>query len=171
MRPWRGPALSATVATIALVVLLALKPVSTSRTFAIWTLLVAALALLVIVRRAGVQRQPRRTRFEVALRGRPPAPLSPPVEFVRVERELELGIASADHAHRRLLPLLRGAAVARLRSRHGIELERRPDAARELLGDDVWDLLRPDRPAPADRHAPGIPRRRIAATIERLQSL
>ncbi|HKI93484.1 MAG TPA: hypothetical protein VJ986_14375, partial [Gaiellaceae bacterium] len=86
-------------------------------------------------------------------------------------RELELGAASAMHAHRRLLPLLREAAASRIGSRHGFELDRRPDAARRLLGDEVWELLRPDRPEPADRHGPGVPRRSITTVIERVESL
>jgi hypothetical protein len=88
-----------------------------------------------------------------------------------MERELELGIAGAGHAHHRLLPLLRSAAVARLSSRHGVELDRRPEAAEALLGEDAWELLRPDRPEPADRFAPGVPRERVAAMIERIESL
>jgi hypothetical protein len=88
-----------------------------------------------------------------------------------MERELVLGVADADHAHRRLLPLLRAAAAARLSARHGIELERRPEAARALLGEDVWELLRPDRPEPKNRHAAGVPRDRVAAVIERVESL
>jgi hypothetical protein len=88
-----------------------------------------------------------------------------------MERELVLGSADADHAHRRLLPLLRSAAAARISAKHGFELARRPEAARALLGDDVWDLLRPDRPQPADRHAPGLPRAEVAAVIERIESL
>ena len=63
------------------------------------------------------------------------------------------------------------AASARLASRHGIELERRPEAARAMLGEDVWELLRPDRPEPADRHGPGVPREQVAAVIEALESL
>jgi hypothetical protein len=43
--------------------------------------------------------------------------------------------------------------------------------ARSLLGEDVWELLRPDRPEPDDRHGPGIPRERIAAVIERVEVL
>ena len=88
-----------------------------------------------------------------------------------MERQLVLGVADADHAHRRLLPLLRAAAAARLSARHGLELERRPDAARALLGDDTWELLRPDRPEPDDRNAPGLPMgqlRDVISTLERL---
>lgn len=156
-------------ATAALVILLALRPLSTSRALAIWVVMVAALALLLLVEHSREGRGTR-SRFEAALR-RPPAATSQPVELLRVERELELGIAGAGNAHRRLLPLLREAAAARLASRHGVELERRPDAARALLGDEVWELLRPDRPEPADRFGPGVPRERVAAVIERIEAL
>jgi hypothetical protein len=80
-------------------------------------------------------------------------------------------MAGAGHAQHRLIPILREAAAARLGSRHGIELERKPAAARALLGEETWELLRSDRPAPEDRFAPGVPRARVVATIERLESL
>ena len=162
---------ASTAAIVALVVLLALPRLSTSRALAIWIVLVAAISLVLIVRQSREHSGPRPAlRFEAALRGRKP-PASEPEELVRMERELVLGIADADHAHRKLLPLLRAAAAARLAARHGFELDRRPEAARALLGEDVWDLLRPDRPAPADRHGPGVPRAQIAAVIERVEAL
>jgi hypothetical protein len=161
----------ALVASVALAILLALRPLSTSRAFAIWIVIVAAIALVVLVRHSRGGAGPRHAgRFEAALRRRPPA-TPQPVELLRMERELELGIAGAGHAHHRLLPLLRSAAVARLSSRHGVELDRRPEAAKALLGEDAWELLRPDRPEPADRFAPGVPRERVAAMIERIESL
>ena len=43
--------------------------------------------------------------------------------------------------------------------------------ARRLLGETTWDLLRPDRPQPADRLGPGLPREEIAAVIARLEEL
>ena len=88
-----------------------------------------------------------------------------------MERELVLGSADADHAHRRLLPLLQGTAAARIAARHGFELARRPEAARELLGEEAWELLRPGRPQPADRHGPGVPRARVKTVIERIESV
>ena len=88
-----------------------------------------------------------------------------------MERELELGISNALNAQRRLLPLLRAVAEARIAGRYGFDLEHRPEAARALLGEDVWDLVRPDRPEPEDRHGPGIPRHRVVAAIDRLESL
>jgi hypothetical protein len=159
------------VAGISLAALLALPPLSTARALAIWVVIVAALSLIVLIRHPGWgSGSPRARRFEAAVRGRAPA-ASQPVEFLRMERELELGIAGAAHAHHRLLPLLRAAAEARLSSRHRIELDRRADAARALLGEEAWELLRPDRPEPADRFAPGVPRSRVAAVIDRVESL
>jgi hypothetical protein len=162
---------SALLPTVALVVLLAIPRLSTARALAIWVVLVTALVLLALSRRS---REPGGTeparRFEQALRRqKPTAPQAE--ELLRMERELLLGVADADHAHRRLLPLLRAAAAARISARHGFELERRPDAARALLGDDVWELLRSDRPEPENRHGPGVPRDRIVAVIQRVESL
>ena len=171
MKLARRLAFPALLAAVLLVVLLALRPLSTSRALAIWVVVLAAIALALVVRHSRGGRAPRHaSRFEAALRGRKETP-QPPVELLRMERELELGIADATHAHRRLLPLLRAAATARLASRRGVELDRRPEAAEALLGEDVWELLRPDRPAPADRHGPGVPREQVAAAIERVESL
>jgi hypothetical protein len=94
-----------------------------------------------------------------------------PAELVRTEREITLGNASAGQLHRRLLPMLREAAAARLSAGHNIELQRRPDAARALLGDDTWELLRPDRPEPHDRNGPGIPMSQLRDVISRLERL
>jgi hypothetical protein len=164
----RRLAMPAVLAAVVLVGLLALRPLSTSRALAIWVVVVAAIALVLVVRHSrGTQHA---SRFEAALRGREEAS-EQPVELLRMERELELGIADATHAHRRLLPLLRAAAEARLSSRYGVELDRRPESAEALLGEDVWELLRPDRPEPADRHGPGVPRERVTAVIARLESL
>jgi hypothetical protein len=66
---------------------------------------------------------------------------------------------------------LRTAAAARLASRHGIDLDRRPDAARALLGEEAWEWLRPDRSPPADRFGRGVPRERVTAVIELVESL
>ena len=158
------------LAAIVLAGLLSTSKLSTSRALAIWILTVTVLALLVLLRHSRARGAEPASRFEQAFRKRKPQ-TAQPEELLRMERELLLGIADADHAHRRLLPLLRTAAAARLAARHGLDLDRRPDAARTLLGDDVWELLRPDRPQPENRHGPGVPRQQIAAVIERVESL
>lgn len=103
-----------------------------------------------------------RSRFADALSQRVPA--SAPLRQVeQLEREVVLAIGSAYDLHVRLLPQLRDIAEARL-ARGG----RRPGP--DTLGP-WWALLRPDRPEPADRFAPGIPRadlRALVADLERL---
>jgi hypothetical protein len=167
-----GPLVRAALAAIvALVVLLWTPKLSTPRALAIWVVLATALFLLSLIRHSREHDGPERaSRFEQALRRRKPRSLQPE-ELLRMDRELVLGSANADHAHRRLLPLLRATAAARIAGRHGFQLERRPEAARALLGEEVWDLLRPDRPEPDDRHGSGVPRRRLADVIERVESL
>ena len=161
----------AAVAVLALVVLLSLPEIPTSRALGIWAVIATAIVLLVLNRHASDSPwQAPAPRFEQALRRRKPA-TSRPEELLRMDRELVLGSADADHAHRRLLPLLRSVAAARIAARHGFELERRPAAARALLGEDVWELLRPDRPEPADRHADGVPHKEVIAAIERIEAL
>jgi hypothetical protein len=159
-------------ATIVLIVLLAVKALPAGRVFAIWIVLLAAIALLGLVRIFRSATEPEAPpRFELALGdGRTTAVARPPV-FIAMERELELGTSHAGQAHRRLLPLLRAAAAARLQAKHGIELEHGGAAARGLLGDEAWELLRPDRPPPADPFGPGLPDETIVALIERVESL
>jgi hypothetical protein len=162
---------TAASAAIVLAVLLSTSKLPTSRAIAIWVVVVAALALVLLIRQARGHGEPEpASRFEQALR-RPRPAASQPEELLRMDRELVLGSADADHAQRQLLPHLRAVAAARIAARHGFELERRPEAARALLGEDVWELLRPDRPEPADRHAPGLPRKSIVGVIERIEAL
>lgn len=171
MRERRRVAGAVVAATAVLGVLLAVRPLSTERLLSIYVLVLAAIALTALTRVAQRGEEERiASRFEHALRQRRERPVRPP-ELVRTERELTLGMASAGHASVRLLPLLRDSAEARLSTRHGVDLHRRRDAARELLGDDAWELLRPDRPEPADRNDPGLPLARIAAVVDRLEAL
>jgi hypothetical protein len=162
---------TASLAVVVLVTLLAIPKLSTTRAVAIWVVVATALVLVAIIRHSRERGGPETpSRFEQALRGRKPA-VSQPEELLRMDRVLVLGSADADHAHRQLLPLLRATAAARMATRHGLELERQPEEARALLGDQVWELLRPDRPEPKDRHGPGVPRDHVVAVIERLESL
>lgn len=172
-RPRRGPLSLALTATALLALLLGLRPFPAERSFAIWIILLAAILLSDVVRgpRTADRRTARRAaRFEEALRPRPVETERPP-ELERLEREIVLGAGSAAYAYRRLLPRLRAAAAARLAVGHGIGFERRPEAARALLGEHAWELLRPDRPEPKDPNGPGVPRPHIEALVERIEAL
>jgi hypothetical protein len=157
--------------TAGLGIVLAIRPLPVERLLSIYVVVVAAIALAALTRIARPAEERREASpLELALRPRTERPVRPP-ELVRTERELTLGMASAGHAHRRLLPLLREAAAARLVAQRGVELTRRPREAEALLGEDAWELLRPDRPEPPDRNAPGLPLARIRTVVERLEAL
>jgi hypothetical protein len=155
------------LATIAFLVVLAVRPAPADRIVAGYVLGLTAVALAALMRSlaAAAAEQPA-SRFERMLTRTPEQQVRPP-ELVRIEREITLGMSSAGHLHLRLLPLLREVATARL----GLDLDRRSEQARALLGDDAWELLRPDRPPPADRTAPGLPLRRIRELVDTLEAL
>jgi hypothetical protein len=158
-------------ATVVLVIVLGIRPTSARQILAGYVLVLAAIALAALTRIArNASDSPPASRFDAALRQRVVEPMRPP-ELVRTEREIRLGTASAGYLHSRLLPLLREAAAARLAAGHDVDLERRPDAARRLLGEEAWELLRPDRPAPADRNSPGISMQRLRAVVDTLETL
>jgi hypothetical protein len=120
---------------------------------------VAALARLPT--RGGGFEDPERPRVR-------PGP--PPARFVRLERIVEWSAESGMSAHTRLRPVLVEIAEARLLPR-GLNLERDVEGSRRLLGPVVWELVRPDRPAPRGRDAPGIPLRRLEEMLDVLESL
>ena len=153
--------------TLALIIVIGVHPVSTDRIAAGYVLALAAIGLAAVTRvlAAGSWRD-RGSHFEHVL-ARKPAQATRPSELVRIEREITLGGASAGNLHIRLLPVLRDAATARL----GIDLDLHPDRARAALGTETWELLRPDRPAPADRNAAGLPLRRVRDIVDELERL
>ena len=153
--------------TVALIVVLGLHPVSTQRIAAGYVLALAAIGLDAVVRTLGAESwRERGSLFEHALTRAAPEPARPP-ELVRIEREITLGTTSAGHLHTRLLPLLRDAAAARL----GIDFDLHPERARAALGEESWELLRPDQPEPADRSAPGLSIRRVRSVVDEIERL
>lgn len=164
----QAPVGGVVVATIGLIVALGLRPVSIRQIVAAYVLALAALALLMLMRIARVGEEWERTTSQLELAFTPrEATRMRPAELVRTERDLTLSAANVGELHTRLLPQLRDVAAARLADRHDLDLRN----GREALGDDAWELLRPDRPAPQDRGAPGLSMPRIAALIDTIERL
>jgi len=126
-----------------------------------------AIAALVVV--AAVARLPRGAPPGLRRRGLPPP--ARPAQLERLERLVSVSGASALQAHAHLRPLLAEIAARRLAAR-GLALGRMGDeAGRELLGERLWDLVRPGRPFPEDRTAPGVSASELAAMVRVLESL
>ena len=98
----------------------------------------------------------------------PPAARSAPNQLRRVERIVERAGDSGLAAHTQLRPLLIEIAEARL-GRRGLRLG--DDRSRALLGRDVWELVRPDRPEPADDRAARVAARDLERVLDRLEAL
>lgn len=107
--------------------------------------------------------------FESGLRPRVRTDLWP-AQLVRLERIVEWSGSSGLDAHSRLRPVLVEIANTRL-ARRGLRLERDVGEARRLLGPKAWDLVRPDRPPPEDRDAPGIALGDLEEILNRLEAL
>jgi hypothetical protein len=71
---------------------------------------------------------------------------------------------------RSLRPLLVPIATARL-GRHGVDMALAPRRAQELLGDVLWEIVRPARPTASTRVGRGIGRHDLETAIERLEQL
>jgi hypothetical protein len=154
------------LATLALLVAIGVGPVARERILAAYVLALAAIALAALTRiLRGDSELPPPSEFERALRPQATEHARPP-ELIRIEREIRLGLSSHWYLHRRLAPILRDAATAR-----GVDFERRPDAARALLGDELWELVRPGTEAPdhVTRSPLGYPQ--LRAAVERLEAL
>jgi hypothetical protein len=155
--------LLALLATIAAAYTALTHPDIRTTTLHVYLLFMGGLVMLGVVAGAdnAVARR-RNSRFDAALA----EPEEPPARLAgleRMEREVTLARASSFDLHFRLLPHLREIAQARL-ERDG----KAPSP--ETLGR-WWDLLRPDRPAPDDRFAPGISEADLSALVADLEKL
>jgi hypothetical protein len=84
--------------------------------------------------------------------------------------EQAVGARLAGDVHMSLRPLLAEIAEARLHAR-GIDAARDPADARALLGDPLWELVRPDREPPEDRLARAVELSHVAALLDRLEEV
>jgi hypothetical protein len=168
----RSAALAA-VAAIILVVALRTLPFRHGVIVQVWLLACGGLMLLQLVsatRAPALDNEP--SSFERALRSAPSPPERPP-ELARLEREIYLGMTGQFYLQRRLRPTLRENAEQRLRDRRGVALDSGDADVLAALGEDGWELLRPDRTEHWNPDATGIPLaelERVVAALERIQA-
>jgi hypothetical protein len=135
----------------------------------VYALLVCGVALVVIVRavhRADPPETPLRDPARPTDRRR-----HPPSGLARLEQLVTLGIASSFDLQYRLLPPLRSITAGLLTSRRRVSLDDEPEAARRILGDETWELVKPGRPAPQDRVSRGMTPSELSRVIESLERL
>jgi hypothetical protein len=157
-------------ATIALVLARFAQPGRFELELDVYILVVGGLALFQVVT-ATREAYPHAARSALveALHREPAGPLRPP-ELERLERELTLGVSTAFDLHYRLRPTLREIAGERLASR-GLRLDGGGVTVEDALGEELWELVRPDREPPVRRFATGISPDGARRVIERLEAL
>jgi hypothetical protein len=132
-------------------------------TLHVYVFLLGAMLMLGVVAAAG-DSVPRRLSSELDRALSESAPREQPVpELERTEREVTLATATAYDFHVRLLPHLREIAQCRL-ERSG------KTSGPDTLGK-WWELLRPGRPEPDDRFAPGIKPAELRALVSDLERM
>jgi hypothetical protein len=131
--------------------------------------LLGGIALIALIHVLRAVAPSSRSEFDVvATRARAPAR---PEELVRLEQQTALAATTAFDAYHRLRPVLREAAAHRLASRYGVELDRDVGAARAVLGDEAWSVLRPDLPAPRRAFGPGFAIPRLRSVLEAIERI
>jgi hypothetical protein len=118
----------------------------------------AAAAALQLRPARGLRPPPRARDVETPLRLRQIA------DVLRESEQSEVGV------DRSLRPLLVPIAAARL-GRRGVDMALAPRRARELLGDRLWEIVRPDRQSAATRAGAGLAGGDLQEAIERLEQL
>ena len=157
--------------TLVLAIVLLVDPGRAELAVHVYVLVLAAIGLghlFVALRSALPPRGP--SAFDAALRARArPAQRIPELE--RMEREVALGLATAFDLHYRLRPNLRGIAIELLAARRGIDLDASPEAARRVLGDDAWEIVRGDREVSREHFAPGVQLASLRRAVSALEGI
>jgi hypothetical protein len=158
------------VASAILFVLVILVPSRRSLFVGIYELVLAAIAVGSLVgsfrtfepeawMRSAFEREPEK-----------PEEPQPIAELDRIDRLVVLGAANEFDLHYRLRPLLREIAAQRLYGLRGVDLDRDPERAKPLLGDELWAVVLPDRKL-GRRAGPGLPAAELARHVARLEQL
>jgi hypothetical protein len=112
-------------------------------------------------------------RLRPARRQQPPPPAPDhelPSRLRQIANDLRESGQSEVGVDRSLRPLLVPIVTARL-GRRGVDMELAPLHAQELLGDVLWEIVRPDRPAAVYRVGHGLADDDLRTAIERLEQL
>jgi hypothetical protein len=166
-----GLALAGGLATLALVLVALLIPGHRPLELDVYVLVVGGMAVFAAVL-AARRAYPvsRGSAIAEALEGEPREAVPPP-DLERTERVLSMSTTAAFDVHFRLRPILREIAEQRLADRRGLRLDSGERRVREALGDELWEIVQPEREPPSQRFGQGIPPERLARVIERLETL
>jgi hypothetical protein len=168
--PRRGKVSAATLARTLATVAAAVLAVAYSLA-GVGGLLIALTVIAVIGVLTAAMRVPRAPALHS--RNRRPVPVvnAPYRTYRRIAEQLSWARVSPRHYDVVTRPLLQGLMASRLAERHGVDVHRSPDAARAVVGEDVWHWLDPARPASGTSRPPGLDPRDLVTLVDRLEAL
>lgn len=160
---------TAVVVTLGLLVAVSLNGVDRGIAMYVAALVAGGLAVAFFQRRI-------RTRFPTPvpleqLLQRPTRHTEGVMELDALSRRIDTAANSAFEVHFGLRPMLRQLAATRLAGRHGIDLDDQPERSRALIGEQLWELVRPDRQPPDDRFAKGLTPSQVGQLIDQLEAI
>ena len=94
-----------------------------------------------------------------------------PDELEALQLAIEVGLTSEFERHYRLRPVMVDTAAGLLLRRHDLDLERDQERVAGLLGPQLWELVRPDRPEPPGRGRIELERSELVAVVDSLEAL
>jgi hypothetical protein len=108
---------------------------------------------------------------------RHPRPAGPPVEnapyrsYRQVSEALSWASVSPRHYDLVTRPVLVQLLSSRLADHHRVDLAADPEAARALVGEDLWHWLDPQREVARQGQPPGVDLETLTRIVDRLESL
>lgn len=169
-RPFVISGVLAAIGAVPFLIMLVVRPGDRARAADVYVLFLGALLLLALARVTAEGRRRARPSLLDRDEGRSDAPGQLP-ELARIEREVVLGTAREFDLYMRIRPLLHDVAEHRLWSRHGMDLESEPERAREVLGAEAWDLVKPERPAPNSRFKQGLDLAGLSRVVDTIEGV
>jgi hypothetical protein len=156
----------ATLATVAVGLVLMLVPVDRELVLRIYALVLGGLAIATLSAATAFAARRTKSAFAAALRERP-VRHGRPEELERLERQVALAVENAADFHFRLRPTIVAAADAAVWRSHGLQLDR----AEAVLSPELWTIVEPEREPPLDRRAPGPPLAEIEAAVDEIERI
>ncbi len=92
-------------------------------------------------------------------------------ELARMERNVVLATAKQFDSRQRIRPILREIAEHRLATSRGIYMDDDPDRAREVLGEEAWDLIHFDQDELDRRRGRGLELERLERVVDSLERI
>lgn len=134
-------------------------------------LVVSVSAVAVVSVAAALSRVPAAPVPRARNRPGPPVENAPFRSYRQAAEALSWAEMSPRHYDLVTRPLLQQVLASRLADHHRVDLATDPEAARRLVGDDVWHWLDPQREVDRSGQPPGLDLATLTKIVERLENV